>query len=296
MGGQSSGPCPDYSVNMQVVPPPFEDPNHSCYTVNDSLGMAYLGAGSSWRGGHGEPVAGFDNAYVTYTGRYSLYLHLCPAAGIAKCTIRQSGYTIKSSRSLNINSVVPLGKQNLDFGGNGSNMYISEGVNMCFSLVDSSGVEWSTSAAFSCSDGMALPLTPSFCYLNNNQLLDVDMGTLDRGTIATVAGTSAKVQKQVIINCSGTAQITAKLQLLYSPLQINGHEVIATNIQGLGVAVYLLGLEMGTLDNGLTLSFQPGSNPSLTLDFEVIRDLKVALSDIPTGKFSASAIMIMTQQ
>lgn len=287
-------PCPRGSENV-------EGPVTSrCDTTNEgnAIGMVYYAPGSKWSSGTWG-YAGIINAYVPFKGNWRINIHLCPGTGLAKCTIAKSVWTIPSQRSvlLTSNQLVDSQDPVPVFGGNGSTVGPLPGVNMCFTFVAPDGTEWSSpSAAITCSDGRRMPVVPSYCYLNDSQGLNVAMGTLDRGAISTTPGGTQTIKKSISVLCSGDAQITARLQFAYTPITVNGRQLIMTSANGLGVAVKLDGTLMNSLTNSPPMNFTPGVNPSLNLEFEAVRDPSVALNDIPTGEFTASAVLKMTQQ
>ncbi len=80
----------------------------------------------------------------------------------------------------------------------------------------------------------------------------------------------------------------------YTPLTINGAEVIKTSANGVGVAVMYNKQSLSTVD-GVPVTLVSGSN-TLSLDFQAVRDPAVPVGEVPPGHFTASAVLVMTQQ
>ncbi len=84
------------------------------------------------------------------------------------------------------------------------------------------------------------------------------------------------------------------MQINYTPITVSGTQVINSSINGLGVAIGYDNKFMKPADI-VPLSFVEGAN-NVSLDFEAVRDPAVAVADIKTGPFTASAVLVMTQQ
>lgn len=84
------------------------------------------------------------------------------------------------------------------------------------------------------------------------------------------------------------------MQLSYTPISVSGTEVVKSSSNGLGVSIIYNDKPLSTTDT-TPVTFISGSN-TLDLAFEAVRDPAVDSGDIPTGAFSASAVLVMTQQ
>lgn len=242
-----------------------------------------------------EMFTGFETSYIPFSGNYFMRINVCPSpGGPSRCTVARSVKTIDSN-VFSLTSTTKLVDQNPRFIM--SSGVIPGGSSICYTFVDDSGHEWSTPAPRTCQDAGTLPDVPSVCYLNTNSDLDVMLGTLERGTIATVpaAGAPGNVKKDVSVLCIRDAGTTVSTTFQYTPLTFNGHEVISTQNNGLGVAVFYKGQLVGPSSAPITETFAVGYT-SREFEFQAIRDPAVALNDIPTGNFTANATMIMTQQ
>lgn len=290
--------------------------NGSCWTSSeaDSAGVALFGP-SRWRaGGSRQGLYGWSNVYVPYAGQWKLNAYLCASSqeikwGVSignikdRCGYAKAGWVIPSLRSVYLNTTQTVIDQGPDFGGSGISTTIPGNTTICYALVDSRQVVWASDAALSCQDGNKLPTTPSFCYMNNGNDITVDMGTLERNSIAKTPGTSAMINKNISMICSGSAEVNVKFKMNYIAVTVSSKQVVqAFNTSAhkpipLGIAVSLDGTLMppSTLSSR-TYHFSPGYNDDLILEFEAVRDDKTELNDIPTGDFFASATLEMVQQ
>ncbi|MFA1020411.1 fimbrial protein, partial [Enterobacter sp. SAT-E-asb] len=71
-------------------------------------------------------------------------------------------------------------------------------------------------------------------------------------------------------------------------------EMVSTSANGLAVALSLNGGLVNPMDT-YTRTYSTGTQTE-KLTFEPVRDPSVKISDIPTGAFSASAVVILTLQ
>lgn len=147
------------------------------------------------------------------------------------------------------------------------------------------------------SDDGPLPPTPPqpviSCKVNNANSLDVNLGTLDRAVIPTVPGTGQPQSAQFPVTCTGGAA-SMKMQLNYTPVTVSGSQVVNSSINGLGVAISYNDKILAPSD--ITTMQFPEGNTDVTLKFEAVRNPSVEVGDIKTGPFTASAVLVMTQQ
>ncbi|MET4891740.1 fimbrial protein [Morganella morganii] len=145
-----------------------------------------------------------------------------------------------------------------------------------------------------CEDAHKLPVEPVKCTFNNGADLDVQLGKLERTDIAVKSGTTTPVTKDIAIKCDGNIVYSANMKLEFTPISVSNEQVVSTSTTGLGVAVLYNGK---AVQPGQTfpLSYQPGIH-TLTLGFEAVRDPAVAATDLKTGDFTASAVLVFTEQ
>lgn len=292
LGNGGLAPCADGGVNVQKQ-------GSACVTTGtgDSTGLFVFGEGQ-----HFGPIAeatsisfiGLYRLYPPYTGVYRAGLALC--AGSDGCSLRAAALTLVGLNAFKLRSNDTIYSQNVQVGGYAP-ATLSSPHSGCTFLQDSSGRRWSSNDSTSCADGLTLPDTPAVCYLNANADLNVALGTLERGSIASLpaAGAPGNVKKDVPVLCTRDADTTVSTTFQYTPLTFNGHEVISAKSKGLGVAVFYKGKLVGPSSAPITETFALGYT-SREFEFQAVRDPNIALKDIPTGNFSASATMVMTQQ
>lgn len=235
---------------------------------------------------------GYDKSYVAFAGLYKMRMYACPSQTAGNCTIAESTEYFDSLKSVQLNSSQLIVNQNPNFGGASGMLSVPSRV--CYVFVSPDGSEWKTSAMRTCQDALALPEVPAFCYLNMGKDLNVDMGTMERGTISTVPGSTTKKNVPMKVMCSGDASLNATFTLQYTPITIVGSEVIGSSIDGVGVAVSINDKMMSPTDS-VNMDFIAGVT-EVTLGFEVVRDPYKNIGNIATGNFSADAVLVMTKQ
>lgn len=252
-----------------------------------------------------QPVckATLPTAYVPTTGPYQLRsLFLCSEPSC----VNGNNYLSKfSTNTVQIDSTKPLSQQNLSFTGS-SRAYTIEDTgghffeNMCILLVDAEGNSYimpSIGLQSGCSNATILkpvPPTPvGSCTINSGSDLNVTLGNIDRAQLVTVPGTGTPRHYQIPVNCTG-APVEADMKIMYTPLTVSGTDVVKSSSNGLGITIIYNGQPVPP-STSVTQSYIVGSNV-IDLAFETVRDPSVVVGDVPTGAFTASATVVLTQQ
>lgn len=170
-------------------------------------------------------------------------------------------------------------------------------INVCMYLVDTKGVMYFMGGV-SCHNGYTpLPPTPPIpetsCTINDGNALSVSLGTLNRDEIPTVPDSGSAISKTISVTCTG-GTVTANMALNYTPISIGSSQAVKSSTNGVGAAIFYDNKALSPSDV-TPVNFLEGSN-NLTLGFQAVRDSTVALKDIPTGAFTANAVLVMTQQ
>lgn len=239
----------------------------------------------------------FNTSYVPYSGTWRLRMYFCPSDNqYIRCTVANASTYVDSVNAVALNSTATLVDQDPNFGGApGGNTPVN--VSTCYAFVEINAptVAWHTVEPMTCQDGGTLPDEPATCYINENNNLDVNMGTLERGELVSTPGTSANtVKKTIPVLCTRDGGVTVTTQFQFTPISVNGQDVVQTSSNGLGIAIHYGGKVISPTDT-FTETYQSGYT-DITLEFEAVRDPTVEVKDIPTGDFAASAVMIMTEQ
>ncbi|ELY6223170.1 hypothetical protein SNQ29_000346 [Cronobacter muytjensii] len=205
-----------------------------------------------------------------------------------------------------IDASKPIGDQNLTFSGGSRafiNPYLHDGEGRyCLYLEGNGGIysinlpdtSWNICNSYGPNPLPPTPPQPVIsCKVNNNNNLDVNLGTLDRAVIPTVPGSGQPQPAQFPVTCTGGAA-SMKMQLNYTPITVSGSQVVNSSINGLGVAVSYNDKILAPSD--ITTMQFPEGNTDVTLKFEAVRNPSVEVADIKTGPFTASAVLVMTQQ
>jgi type 1 fimbria pilin len=237
------------------------------------------------------------NMYVPHSGNYRVEIVLGSGG-------TYMGYSAQTSAAY-FDENKPIYDQNVSVSG--TNVYpgalpATVSFDICYRLVDDAGNKYAmkvTNYAGNCTGDTPLPPTPpappTSCSINNGNTLNVNLGTVERSSLVTAPGTGPAQHVQIPVNCTGNvASIPVSMKLDYTPLIIGAQQVVNSSLKGLGVAIIYNNKPISTSDNTV-INFLSGSNV-LDLGFEAVRDPKVSIADVPTGAFTASATLIMTQQ
>ena len=265
-------------------------------------GFAHWPAGQGLSSvGNTYTLSSLNDYFVPHSGEYKMRSHWCASSSIylyEPCDLSKSIQTVDSSKSVNLSSATSIGSLNPDFGG-GAGGTLSAMGNLCLTFVDvADGQEYAVPDKRFCGSSTPLPDRSSMCTINNNNALNVDMGTLERKDIIAYPGRSpTTVSKTIPVMCTGDSSITMDIKFDFSEMLLSGggkSTAIRTSTPGLGIVVsYNDHVIQGPSDT-VTESFETGLT-NIKLEFEAARDPTLALKDIATGDFTASAIMVMTQ-
>lgn len=142
-----------------------------------------------------------------------------------------------------------------------------------------------------------LPPTPAppdtACTINSGNALNVNLNNVERAQLPTVPGSGSMRHLQIPVDCTG-GDVTVNMKLNYTPITLNAGQVVKSSSNGLGVSIVYNSKVISTTDT-TPITFTNGSN-SVDLAFQAVRDPNVEIKDIPTGAFTASAVLVMTQQ
>lgn len=247
-------------------------------------------------------------SYVPYTAIWKLMYYICPLTPytghvdsftpppLESCTLNKATSHYESTSSASISSSRQIKDQDVDFTtGKG---VIPAHSSICYALkdVNNPGVIWRSNDARMCADAHDLPDNPSTCYLNYQETLNVDLGMLERSEIATLAhsGDKGNVIKPVQVLCVRDGGVTVTITFKYTPILVNSVGVVSTTNPAVGVAIIYKGKTVQP-SSSFKETFSSGYT-TVNLEFEAVRDQTVPIAQIPTGAFTANAVMIMTEQ
>lgn len=236
------------------------------------------------------------NNYVPASGTYKVRLYVVNHSSGQQWTA--------DSKAVYFDQNKPMLDQNLDIGGGQGDVAFGIStyevvVTSCYALVDERGeaytINMPNSDSVNCGSAPPLPPTPPkpdiACVINNGNVLDVDLGTLDRAQLPTVPTEGKTIP--VSVNCTGGA-VTVNMQLNYTPITVGATEIAKSDANGLGVAIMYNSKTLSTTDI-TPLTFLEGGD-TFDLAFQAVRDPNVAEGDVPVGQFKASATLVLTQQ
>lgn len=238
-----------------------------------------------------------DDLYVPEEGNYALVLVKCSTT---YCTPGSAYGHAPITRSTRLTTDRPITQQNIAV--NNEIVSGTKYVSLCYALMRDDGTAYVATGnnALCGGDGGEQPLPPTppvkptSCSINNGNTLNVLLGSVERSLLPVTPGSGTITHNQVNVDCTGDENILVNMQLNYSPISISGTEVVKSSSNGLGVSILYGDKPLSTTDN-TPVTFISGSN-TLDLGFQTVRDPAVDVGDIPTGAFSASAVLVMTQQ
>jgi hypothetical protein len=243
-----------------------------------------------------------DNNTVPEEGDYFLDVILCPVSKAAQCG-PNSGWVgfVVAQNTIHLLPNIPLSQQNTDFGPGATwtEMDDASQITMCLVIgKHNTNLFYSDSnLPYQCATATPLaPVVPSTCSLNSSQGLTVAFNEIDRSDISTTPAsqTSGNVEKTIPVTCTGETAFTVKTKFNFTPITVSNNQVVASSNPNLGVAIIYNGKVVSPTDV-FDETYQLGTN-NINLEFQVVHDSSVATKDIATGDFSASAVMVMTQQ
>lgn len=236
--------------------------------------------------------------YAPGRGNYAIVLYICGGRASGNCTPAEASWHANITSYAPVDMGAPIGGQNIPvISGTPPNYDTGTA---CYALVSDTGKVYSIPGTTASCYGAGLepappePVNNSTCIINNNNNLQVGLGTLDRSQIVTVPGSSPLIEKTFSIVCEGGNTISVNMQLKYTPITVSNKQVINSSTDGLGVAINYNGQILSPTDV-VPLQLLIGTN-TLTLGFEAVRDPNIPLKEITTGAFTASAVLVMTQQ
>lgn len=290
---------PDVCTNIEI---------NSDWSFN---GLSYYSAGQTLNSAGNQAFFNggvLEGVYVPFTGTYFVRMHYCRVAeednadsyGFVegqRCTLEGSYMSVDSLKKAEVSSQVALDYLDSDFGGGVGSGTLPYPSSMCFTLVDTYGNEWGdVNSLSSCVDANPLPHIPAVCYINYGKDLNVNFGTIERSKINLNphSGDLGNVQKNTTVLCTRDANVAVKTKFSFTPVNINGNQVVSTGSDKMGVAIIYNG-KVVTPEDVFSETYSKGIT-NINLEFEMIRQAGNDLGEIPTGEFSADAIMIMTMQ
>jgi type 1 fimbria pilin len=247
-----------------------------------------LGTGGNFKGNACSlnPPGGM---YVPKSGNYKVRLYIY--------TKGTKPWMYAESTSGYFDATKELATQNVALSGSDKPLdpYQSQYIDYCYTMVDDQGNEF---APGDCGGAAPLPpdppAPPTSCTINGSNALNVNLDTVERSALPTSADYSSMTSYSIPVVCTGGVDVSVTFKLNYTPITMNGTESVKSTSNGLGVAIGYDNKILATTDV-TPVTFISGSN-ELDLNFQAVRDPAVALEDIPTGSFSASAVLVMTQQ
>jgi hypothetical protein len=242
-----------------------------------------------------------DNNTVPEEGDYLINIFLCSASKGAQCSATSYRGFITSQNTIHLLPNIPLSQQNTDFGPGTrwTEMDDDTKITMCLALdnVNNNKKYTDSNLPYQCAGAIPLtPVVPSTCSLNSSQGLTVAFNEIDRADISTTPAsqTTGNVEKTIPVTCTGESAFTVKTKFTFTPITVSNNQVVASSNPNLGVAIIYNGKVVSPTDV-FDETYQLGTN-NINLEFQVVHDSSVATKDIATGDFSASAVMVMTQQ
>lgn len=234
-----------------------------------------------------------SNKYIPKTGYYKVET-------IVVDSVSNNSVIVASSNSFLLDETKTLAQQSIHVSASTKTFSGSQfGQVLCQYISDDAGNLYTSTTGNGCNNGNVKPLPPTphvpdtSCTLNDGNTLNVNLSTIDRAQLPTVPGSGSMRHIQVPVDCTG-GDVTVNMQLNYTPITVGANQIIKSTANGLGVSVVYDSKVLSSSDV-TPVTFLEGSN-SVDLAFQAVRDPTVETKDIPTGAFTASAVLVMTQQ
>lgn len=231
------------------------------------------------------------DASVPHSGYYRAYTYVLSMSRSMLASVTTPATYIDSHKSLM--------QQSISFGYTPSVYFTHPKADMyvCGFLLDEEGNKYNLSTNLSsvCTGGQPLPppVPDTACTLNSGNDLTVSLGLIERSALPVNPDPATAKSVQIPVDCTG-GDVTVSMKLDYNPMTMGGGQAVRTSTDGVGVVISYNDIPISTTDT-TTLTFLEGSN-TLDLNFQAVRDSAVNVADIPTGGFTASAAVVMTQQ
>ncbi|HDC4507796.1 fimbrial protein [Enterobacter asburiae] len=225
--------------------------------------------------------------YVPVSGYYTVGLMVTSSSGSGTAIYANRVNYIDASKSLNSQDVNPGSREG---GGTGIQSF-----DACDILKAPDGKVYYLNTYGKCT-GQKLPPTPvvnTSCTINSGNALSVSLGSLDRATLPTTPSSGSAKHIKIPVSCTG-GDVTVSMNITYTAITIGSTQAVKTSANGVGTAIIYNNAAVSPTSKA-TINLKSGSN-TVDLGFQAIRDSAVAVKDIPTGAFTASAVMVMTQQ
>lgn len=227
---------------------------------------------------------------VPRSDSYKIVLALVDAGGDYNKSIATDYAYISAGTELSTSIIGWPAHSSLKLGG--------EYIHICYMLADRFGDYFTfNNTPQSCPEGSggSTPLPSAFnCSFGDGSTLNISLGNVERTEIGAVPGTLSGTEKIIDITCHGDGTATYTIGFEYTAINIAGTEMISSTANGLAVAMSLNDELVNPTDT-YTRTYSTGTQTE-KLTFEPVRDPSVKIGDIPTGAFSASAVMILTVQ
>lgn len=237
------------------------------------------------------------NSYVPKNGNYQVeFIVFNGISNQVLVDARSAFFYVDATKTIAQQSIQALSSATDSYSGS------SNGTIICMYLVDDANHKYTPTSGTGCSGGggggsSVLPPTPpepeTSCTINNGNALNVNLSTIDRAQLPTTPGSGAMQHIQIPVECTG-GDVTVNMQLNYTPITIGSNQIVKSTANGLGVSV-VYGNNVLSSSDVTPVTFLAGSN-TVDLAFQAVRDPVVAIKDVPTGSFTASAVLVMTQQ
>ncbi|QOV80901.1 fimbrial protein [Enterobacter asburiae] len=226
--------------------------------------------------------------YVPASGYYTVGIEGVESGGRRIEIKANRAVYIDASKSLNSQDVNP----GTTYGVSGS---ANRAIDACDILKAPDGQVYYLNTYGYCT-GQKLPPTPvvnTSCSINSGNALSVSLGSLDRAALPATPSSGTAKHIKIPVSCTG-GDVTVSMNITYTAITIGSTQAVKTSANGVGTAIIYNNAAVSPTSKA-TINLKSGSN-TVDLGFQAIRDSTVAVKDIPTGAFTASAVMVMTQQ
>ncbi|WP_282498583.1 hypothetical protein [Pantoea stewartii] len=289
--------CPKGSKHMTDGLLGFGD----CHPTQEGLESGFLiGEGWSMPTGtnHVTELDGYK-VYPQYSGNYSAVLFFCQSKKAVKCTISTANFQLHTRTTNTLNTTKTISKSKPNFGGAASALQNQPSASFCVALQNMDGTDNAyyvdPNESYSCSDGVPLPVEAATCYINRGRDIHVRFGNVTRTDLTTSPEDPAAIYKEINIpvTCTRDAGISLKMEVLHNSM-VGKYRTIYTSSSGVEIVPYIDGHFAQEDAQSISTVYQNGIHEK-TVRFYLFRNPDVKVKDIRLGAFSASSVVVMSE-
>lgn len=228
----------------------------------------------------------------------------CAGAATDKATLKHDHLDAKDNAYVGVTTWFSLGQHYVGTFLIPADLTLSPGTTYCIAgfLTSQSGsgeqfLNYGTKNWYPASNGPQCvaeappPVVPQKCAFSAGDSLDVTFGNIERKNIGVSTGSGNDINKTITITCDGGNTHNLDIKLSMTPVNWSDTQILTSN-EYLGVSISTQGKP---LKNNDVVNVKVNGTFSMDLSFSLNRNPAINNSDIPTGAFKSSAVLVVTE-